>query len=167
MRSSRAVKSMERRCVFHYTAWEKLPAIVETGELRPSNAAAETERPLLWFSANQRWEPTATKFLETAEGIRRLTFEEQESHFGCVRFGLSANDRRIRSWKAACEYAGTSQSDRKALERAGQRLNARCADWFAVSTSIPFEYLTFEVWMNECWHPADATEMAAVWLDAR
>ena len=79
--------------VYHYTTEQHhLPLILTAGELRPSNAGAEHETPLLWFSRATRWEATATKMIQGPNGLRLLTFKEQLSVFGCARFSLRADD---------------------------------------------------------------------------
>ena len=96
------------KAVYHYAPWAYLPSMVEAGCLRPSNAGAEGEAALLWFSAHQHWEPTATKLLMRRDGASRLmTFAEQLASFGCIRFRLAADDPRLMTWKAACAVAGT------------------------------------------------------------
>jgi hypothetical protein len=75
---------------YHYAPWEYLSKIVATGKLIPSNAGGSSnEAALLWFSANQKWEPTATKVFRSNSGaFRRMKFHEQEVSFGCIRFGI-------------------------------------------------------------------------------
>lgn len=123
---------------FHYTAGPKLQAILEAGELRPSNAGAPNERPLLWFSSNPRWEPTATKMVATQRGVRHLSMAEQRTLFGCVRFELGAPlVPLLLPWAEACRAAGTSRDDRRALERSGKRLGGNPDQWFAYPEPIP------------------------------
>ena len=133
--------------VWHYSAGTKLSAIVNCGELRGTNVVAAWERPMLWFSANQHWEPTATKLLISKDGIvTELTFEQQAKKFGCIRFGLDADDYRLLEWKAACRMAGTTRGIRRSLEKSGRRLHANSADWFATEHRIPVSQLHFQIW---------------------
>ena len=82
--------------VWHYAPWVYLPSMVESGVLRVSNDGFAGEKPLLWFSTNQKWEATATKVVRTDTGaLRFLTFKEQEQELGCIRFGLTADDSRL------------------------------------------------------------------------
>ena len=154
--------------VFHYAPWAKLPAIVASRCLMPSNAGAPGELPLLWFSANQHWEPTATKMLLLSDGTRRsMSFQEQKIQFGCVRFGLSAHDTRLMNWKASCVVASIGRDERRALERSGKKRGADPAHWFAVVDPLPVSELILEVFGDEAWHFADAEEMAQVWKTQR
>lgn len=78
---------------FHYAPWEYVPRIVSSGMLKPSNAGGAPEEPgLLWFSANQSWEPTATKIVPLhSGGVRRLAFANKWSSSDvCALVGLAA-----------------------------------------------------------------------------
>lgn len=148
------------RWVFHYAPWARLPAIMESGELRCSNAGAADELPLLWLSANQYWEPTATKLLKLHSGeLRRLSFREMEVRFGCVRFALPADDPRLLDWQDACRYAGTPRATRRSLEQVGRSMGGNPKHWFAVTASLSVNSLPFQVLLNGAWVVADPREM--------
>ena len=75
----------DRSIVWHYAPWEYLPKIVLSGVLKGSNAGCPSELPLLWFSTNPLWEPTASKFVSKfsdGTGLMRLTFESQAEILG-------------------------------------------------------------------------------------
>lgn len=148
--------------VWHYAPWEYLRAIVAYGALMPSNAAAEREFPLLWFSARQDWEPTATKLLRTSNGIRSMTLAEQKAKFGCVRFGLPADDSRLVSWPEACKLARTGLKKRRQMEAAGRRQGASPDDWFACAGEVSLTGLRFQAMLDD-WCDACADEMVDVW----
>lgn len=149
------------RCVSHYAPWSRLPAIVQSGELRCSNAGAPDELPLLWFSANQYWESTATKLLINARGeLRRLSFPEMQVRFGCVRFALGADDPRLLDWQDACRYAGTPRTTQRSLEEAGRRMGGNPTHWLAVTAPLSVAGLPFQVLVDNSWGVADPAEMA-------
>jgi hypothetical protein len=153
--------------VWHYAPWAYLPRIVQSGAIIPSNAKAESELPMLWFSAHQFWEPTATKVIGFPDGSwRALTFREQVERFGCIRFGLASDDPRLIGWKRACAVAITPREMRRAMERAGRKKGADPKHWFACSISIALAELTFQVFVGE-WGKADPDEMANVWTTTR
>lgn len=143
---------------FHYAPLNYLQRIVESGCLLPSNAGgADDETPLLWFSKNQTWEPTATKSLMTPSGVKRLTFKEQRELFGCIRFGLPRNDKRLIDWKRACKVASIGKKERLSLESAGRDQGANPSDWFATVEPIQLTELRFQV-LTDSWHDADAMD---------
>lgn len=151
--------------VWHYAPWSRLGAIVASGHLRPSNAGGqEDEVPLLWFSANQWWEHTATKMIALPDGrTRSLSFSEQQEFCGCIRFGLSGNDLRLLNWKKACGIAAIGRDERRALERAGRKCGAEPKEWFATSAPVGLNELQFMVLLRGAWYPAVASEMIDVW----
>ena len=154
--------------VWHYAPWAYLPEMVSDGRLKTSNAGASNELPMLWFSANQHWDPTATKLMHTRLGQVRLTFAQQASQFGCIRFGLPADDSRLLNWGDACHAAKTSRENRRQMERLGRKLGAKPAHWFATVSDINLSELRFQVWLPEYfWQPAKPVEMAEVWKEHR
>lgn len=144
------------KILWHYTVAGYLPAIAGYGLLLGSNAGAPDERPMLWFSANQKWEPTATKGVLTPTGkYRQLTFDELVDSTGCIRFGLPADDTRLMDWKSACAFAGTPRRLREAMERIGTRDGAQPSHWFGTGEAIPLEQLRLQAWADG-WRDADA-----------
>ncbi|WP_308874111.1 hypothetical protein [Thiothrix subterranea] len=143
---------------FHYAPLSYLPRIVESGLLLPSNAGgANDEIPLLWFSKNQTWKPTATKSQMTPSGIKRLTFKEQRELFGCIRFGLPRNDKRLIDWRTACKVASISKKERLLMESVGRDQGANPLDWFATVDSIQLTELHFQ-FLTDSWHDADPVD---------
>lgn len=133
--------------VWHYAPMSGLPAITASGALIGSNSGAPGERAMLWFSAHQTWEPTATKMVRTrAQELVQLTFEQQAQTLGCIRFGLPAEDPRLLDWKAACDVAGTPRATRRALERAGRKQGADPAQWFATTSAVRLDELRLQAW---------------------
>jgi hypothetical protein len=48
--------------IYHYTTGLKLRSIINSGHIRPTTARIEPhEKPVAWFSTQNRCEPTATK----------------------------------------------------------------------------------------------------------
>ena len=152
--------------VWHYAPWAYLNAMVESGALRGSNAGAPGEVEMLWFSANQHWEPTATKMItNTAGATVFMTFKQQVHIAGCIRFGIAAADFRLLNWKDACAAAGTSRDARRSMEKVGKKQGATPSHWFATAATIPLEELKFQVFIGD-WHDAECSkDMAAVWTN--
>lgn len=151
--------------VWHYTPWSYLKEICGYGELLTTNTGAAHENPLLWFSANQRYEPTAIKLTSNGlGGLRRTTFDEQVSKVGCIRFGLSAKDLRLLNWDKACKTAGMTKKEKIALEARGKELGANPAQWFASETSIGLAELQLQVWVNE-WLDMDVDSASTMWAN--
>lgn len=138
--------------VYHYTSeTQHLPLILESGHLEPSNAGAPDESPLLWFSRSHIWEATATKMIMTEAGLKLLTREQQLELFGCVRFILPADDRRLLEWKEACQLAGTPRIKRRRMEKTGKKLGASPSDWLAMPCIVPLSEVNLERFNGETW----------------
>lgn len=138
--------------VYHYTTEQHhLPLILQAGALLPSNAGAEHEPPLLWFSRAARWEATATKMIQTKTGVRLLTFPEQVAAFGCVRFSLPATDPRLLGWVGACKYAGISSTTRRKLETTGRKRGGSPADWLAIAGAVSLSEVRIERFDGTAW----------------
>jgi hypothetical protein len=76
---------------WHYTTGDHFLSIVTDGVIVPATAFIEAhERPIVWFSANQEWEPTAVKLWQNSDGtLCSLTREQtQEKGHGLARFGV-------------------------------------------------------------------------------
>lgn len=142
--------------VFHYTAGVYLDKILASGELRPGAAGSgnPNEPGLLWFSRNQWWEPTATKMAVDADGRPKpLTLQQQLEEFGCIRFALVADDRRLLQWAKACRYAGIKSSEQRKLEAFGRRKGGLPSDWLAITTPVPLADLRSEILRGSGWEP--------------
>jgi hypothetical protein len=151
---------------WHYAPWEYLPSIVESGNLRASNAGAPDELPMLWFSANQQWEPTATKVDNKQNRGNAHDIKQQDERFGCIRFGLSATDSRLLNWNDACHANGITRDIRRSMEKAGKKLGGDPANWYATAQNISITELYFQVWVGS-WGNAVPEEMAATRLEVK
>jgi hypothetical protein len=152
--------------VFHYAPGAHLPSIVQSGMLRCSNAGgAQDEPPLLWFSSHPYWEVTATKMVWTGGVARLLSFQEQRSRFGCVRFALSSDDPRLMDWRAACQFAGLHKAARRQLEQVGRKRGGDPRQWFALGVPLAIQDLNFQALIGDAWHDALTAEVAKTWVD--
>lgn len=152
---------MSPEYVWHYTPVTYLEDIQAHGALKPSNAGAPNETPLLWFSTNQRIEATALKAVRNdAGGVKVLTFAEQLEFCGCARFGLSKDDPRLMTWRNACDFVGMSFTTRRKMERVGTQRGGNPLHWLAVASEVPLSDMVAQVYVDG-WKPLDsALEMA-------
>ena len=150
--------------VWHYSTWAYLPEMVKWGQVFAGNAGAENEMPMLWFSSNQKWEPTATKIRISPSGVNvQMTFAEQAKLFGCIRLGLDARDPRLLDWKKACSFAKTPKKKRESLEQVGRMQGANPMHWHAISESVPLTELKLQVWRDQWNDESDAPKAAREW----
>jgi hypothetical protein len=114
---------------WHYATRRKLDAIVAYGELLPTDVGAKPpELPVLWFSLNQVWEPTAQKDWREPGGIVQPPSKKAARlrAGGLVRFGYPAE--KCIMWPMLAKKAKIPPRIRIALERAGREEGANPAD---------------------------------------
>ena len=70
--------------VYHYTCTKYLTGILEAGELRPTMCTGFYAIPLLWFSAQPEWEPSAAAL-----------YHQKPEDCGALRFALWSDDPRL------------------------------------------------------------------------
>ena len=112
--------------------------IVNDGVIRPGTAmVAEEERPIVWFSANQEWEPTSTKIYRSHDGEAwRLSKEElRVSGNGLVRFGVTRRTARL-DWTAMKRLSGMSRATARDFKVVGRRLGSKPEWWFGTFNPV-------------------------------
>jgi hypothetical protein len=137
---------------WHYTTGEAFISIVESGVLRQATAfVPKNQRPVLWFSLNQDYEPTAAKAIMSEDGT--ISFGNRESTRqlgrGLVRFGL--DPKRLVTWRHLKKRAGIPSQLARALEASGRAIKARPDDWLGSFDAIGIEELVVEVWYEGSW----------------
>lgn len=139
------------RRIYHYTSQaQHLPLILESGKLI-GRADLETEKPLVWFSLNTDWEPTATKPIWQHGVLTQQTPHDYRRRFGMARLSLPANDPRLMDWRAACKYAGIPTRDRKAMEAVGKKAGGNPKHWYAAPGPISVSELKVEILEGKAW----------------
>ena len=147
---------------YHYTVGIKLAGIIKADALMPAGvSAAPWEKPVLWFSRNPKWEPTATKILIANGQTFRPSVAELHERAGLYRF-VAANPR-IYAWQIINRKAGVRLGDIKQMEKLGRKLGALPSDWFGTLAVMPLTELDFERFNGQCWEPADLQEEADHW----
>ena len=92
----------ENTLLWHYTTGHHFKDIVDDGFIRPATSRHTAgERPIVWLSSNQKWEPTSTKIYVAHDGEAwRLSKEElRVSGNGLVRFGVTRRTAKL-DWTA-------------------------------------------------------------------
>jgi hypothetical protein len=146
--------------VFHYTTGTRLRSIVNSGCIRPTTAKIEPhEKPVAWFSAQDHWEPTATKVpipgmagqIETARaqgGLVRITVPGMCAPYIFPQLPL---------------IAGTSPQACIRLLLAGLELGSDPDTWRFTPTPVPtamFREVEFFDFATNKWLAIDLAELA-------
>lgn len=140
--------------LWHYTAGHKLPLIREACALRPNGAkVAPRERPVLWFSAEAVYEPTAIKLVQMPgqAKLRRPSVAEMHELVGVFRFAIDRADPRLAAWPAVHRRARISPAGVANMIRAGVEIGAKPMNWFGSFEDVPLADLRFEAWTGQRW----------------
>jgi len=120
---------------------------MEDAQLKPTSAyIAEREKPILWFSMDQVWEPTACKATEELGVIKRLT-KNETFQLGCglVRFGVDPHI--LIPWPKIGHMARMSKRIQKSLTREGIRQGANPCLWMGTLEPVVREkWAVVDVW---------------------
>jgi len=141
---------------WHYTIGDRLEGILVAGELRPATAGVPAgEKPCVWFSVNQDWEPTANKLGKDGFGVlQALTKEEtHELGGGLVRIGVSPSTAP-HDWRAYKRLSCVTRDEAKGLYDSAIARGSRPGDWFVSFSAVPrSQWLAIEVWDGAKWIP--------------
>lgn len=147
-----------RRRLWHYTFGHKLPLIFNDAALRPNGAKiAPSEKPVLWFSAEQVFEPTAVKLVQVPgkTGLQRLSMHELHAMVGAFRFGLATIDERLIPWAGLQRRARISKPGVASMLRAAVEVGAKATNWYGTMSEVSLDDVVFEAWNGSSWAPAD------------
>lgn len=150
---SELIKLEKRLFMWHYTTKERLEVIIKSGELKASgaNKTQSNEKATLWFSKNPFWENTATKLINTPQGIKLMTKQEQYEFCGLGRIKL-LNGVKLYNWKQFKEFGGAKIKVLRKLEEQGVRLGANPNDWYWTFDNVKSEnWDSIEFWNGSDW----------------
>ena len=157
---SEAIKQEnEIELIWHYTHGQKLEKILESGELRVSEAERKLKikPPALWLSKNPIWENTATKNMKTSAGERRMTIEEMHKELGLIRFAFEFDKAAFITWAKYRYKTNTLIKHYMWMESQGIKWGANPNEWFATFKNIPLtKCLAIEKWDGAEWKRFDA-----------
>lgn len=133
---------------WHYTTGEKFKTIAAAGLLVPTAIGVRPpERPVLWFSLDQQFEPTARKATIEGGTLRVLSIDETKRRGGgLVRFGMTPH--RLYMGEKLRTRAHISRALWASLCSAAVAQNGDPSLWAGCIQPVPIEGLTIDV-MND------------------
>ena len=147
---------MTETILWHYTTGQNLVSIFQDGLVRPATAGVpRTEKPIVWFSANQYWEQTASKMARMADGsFKCLSMQETGIHGkGLARIGVDRASAPY-GWEELGKLSGMSRRTIQGLERAAVRNRAKPQEWFGAFDPIPkSKWVAVEYFKDGEWTP--------------
>lgn len=152
-----------RQLAWHYTVGVKLNSILADGLLRTTDVLIEQgERPALWFSLNQDWEPTANKLCLTPTGeLMPLDRDgtERVGH-GLFRFGVDPAVTPLMTWRDFTRKRGITSKVVEALEAVGRDQGSDPDDYLVSFVPVGrYQWVTLEVCYRGEWCPVDIEEL--------
>jgi hypothetical protein len=141
---------------FHYTTGHNLLGILESGIIRPSTAFVErTERPCVWFSCRDTWEPVANKAWRNPDGTSVDLGKEgtRVRGGGLHRIGVAA-EVAPHDWNAYLHLSGVKTRTAHSLIRAASARGSLFSDWRVTFDPVPSsQWSSIETEMDGVWVP--------------
>ncbi len=150
----------KRPALYHYTVGPKLELIQGTGALMPAGfglALSKREKPVLWWSANPQWEPTAGKVMSLDGGktFFRPDLPELHARVGVYRFVLPEQEPtqgKLYPWPDIARVAHIDAREIPGMVKAGVQQGSRPVDWWGTLLPEPLRpTLRLDVWSQGTW----------------
>jgi len=149
--------------IYHYTHLDAAQQILDDRYLKVSQWEIDNnvEHPALWLSLHPHWESTATKMVVNEKGSpHQLSFEEQWTSIGCVRFVMPFEQMQIISWD---QYKVIMQNDPQGLLEAMEQVGLQCGadptNWYASLEDISLEkVIACQIWTGLEWMDIELNE---------
>jgi hypothetical protein len=131
--------------VWHYTYGPTIERILREGCLMPGELPDDRpdiykrEKAVVWFSANQDWEPTSVKPAQdvaTGEIIELTTRTEHQEFWGCYRIGV--DPKILKPWMRIQKVARIHPLLVRGLEYVGREAGANPDDWWGTVFPVYF-----------------------------
>jgi len=122
---------------YHYTIGRTLRGIVRDGHIKPAVAGVpKGERPTVWFTVRDTFEPTACKLLMAPDGrTRSLSVEETaEVGGGLFRIGVSASE--LKTWDQWVRESGVSQLMLMGLVLSARKQGSEPGEWLVAFEAV-------------------------------
>ena len=117
--------------IWHYTVGSSFTSIIEDGLIRPATGYIPVgERPIVWFSTEQFWEPTVSKGLRLEDGtIEDLGMTRLlELNFPLFRIGVDPEVAPY-TWSDLKSLSGMSSDVARSLKSTAKARGANPSRW--------------------------------------
>ena len=131
---------------WHYTLGSHLLRILENGHILPHDQpdTPAVECPLVWFSLNQRYDPSAAKSLEL-DGIAQPPTLAVMRQLGNGVYRLGVPPRSLLTGDVLRRHARISKDRWQALAKQAQTCGASLPDWYGTIDPVPASDCTIEI----------------------
>jgi hypothetical protein len=152
--------------VWHYTWGHKWPYIQRDGLiLLADGKLGPRERPAVWFSTREDFEPTAVKRygVDRYGDWHEVTFEQAlELCNGAYRIGVDRDELKLISWLEYLKTSNVSREDAKTMRVNAIKWKAAPSDWWASYRPVPRRYWRAVEKRSEdgSWHSIDVKSIS-------
>lgn len=144
---------------WHYTYGPRWDLIRASSVILPSTSFLfAPDKPAVWFSVNQRWEPTSRPAVKNPDGSARndITFDWLAREIGCIRIGLrSEGSGLLRHYR---HFQQVIHPLTALLENGARNAGADPNHWFFSLEPVPARlWDKVERFQNGHWRPIENT----------
>ena len=124
---------------WHYTISDRAWLIFQDGLIKPATAGVRhPEKPVVWFSTQQHWEPTANKMAYTTSGelihmSTKMMFQEVGGEL--FRFGIGTH--HLLPWHRLARAARIPIKVQKGLITTAREAKADPMKWYGTLKPVP------------------------------
>lgn len=152
--------------LWHYTCGIKIQSIISDGLIKQATAHIEPgEKPVVWFSSNKLWEPTASKATMRNNRLYRLTRDETEREAsGLFRISVS-KETAPHNWDDYVNLSGASSQMISLMKKNGYNQGSRISQWFFSFDPVPrSKWISFDQFVNGIWTSIDPDEFVKTFV---
>jgi hypothetical protein len=147
--------------IWHYTVDECFVSIMENELIRPATAYVPAgEKPIVWFSTEDFWEPTVTKGFLRADGTIenvRMSGLLERGHL-LFRLGVDSSVAPYK-WSDLRSLSGMSDEIARGLASAARAAGGNPSRWRGTFDAVPMEsWETIERFNGIEWVELDLSE---------
>ena len=148
--------------VWHYTILDRAKRILLDGKIKAATAGVPTrEIPVVWFSAQQVWEPTANKMVVRKHALEfetKITLTTRQMFDGVagplVRFGIDSDT--LLPWAILKRKAKISRKEQTRLIKKAKLVGSDPMLWYGHLYNLVL-WDTIEGWVEGKWYPVELT----------
>lgn len=135
--------------LWHYTIWNYLPSILESGIKVATANVPTNEKPVVWLSKNQFWEETANKSYKNNGKIYKGDMEDtRKLGGGLVRINVSRKISPI-TWNEFVEKKHIQKRHAWLLINAAKKDGANPDDWYVSFEGVETEDFLCIEYLND------------------
>jgi|HubBroStandDraft_4_1064222.scaffolds.fasta_scaffold49897_2 hypothetical protein len=122
--------------LYHYTVGDYMLKILASGVILPATKLVpKGERPIVWFSSNPVWEPTARK----GDPRTRRSFSKDETRERChglYRFTIDSEQTPVHAWKKLRLLSKMNPKVADGLESVAREDGANPDEWYGTFHAV-------------------------------